>query len=57
MTFNNWNHDTNYKNGIDFHVDFGAAQFLNKQFFVGAVGYIYNQFTADNGSAANSSAR
>jgi hypothetical protein len=51
-TYNNWNHDTNYKNGIDYHVDFGAAQFLNKQFFVGAVGYIYNQFTADDGSPA-----
>ena len=52
VTYNNWNHDTNYKNGIDYHIDFGAAQFLNKQVFVGAVGYIYNQFTADEGSAA-----
>jgi hypothetical protein len=52
VTYNNWNHDTNYKNGVDYHVDFGAAQFLNKQFFVGAVGYIYNQFTADQGSPA-----
>ncbi len=52
VTYNNWNHDTNYKNGIDYHIDFGAAQFLNKQFFVGAVGYIYNQFTADDGSPA-----
>jgi hypothetical protein len=52
VTYNNWNHDTNYKNGIDYHIDFGAAQFLNKQFFVGAVGYIYNQFTADQGSPA-----
>jgi hypothetical protein len=51
-TYNNWNHDTNYKNGIDYHIDFGAAQFLNKQFYVGAVGYIYNQFTADEGSPA-----
>lgn len=51
VTYNNWNHDTNYKNGIDYHIDFGAAQFLNKQFYVGAVGYIYNQFTADQGSA------
>jgi hypothetical protein len=52
VTYNNWNHDTNYKNGIDYHIDFGAAQFLNKQFFVGAVGYVYNQFTADEGSPA-----
>lgn len=51
VTYNNWNHDTNYKNGVDYHLDLGAAQFLNKQFFVGAVGYAYNQFTADEGSA------
>jgi hypothetical protein len=52
LTYNNWNHDTNYKNGLDFHVDFGAAQFLNKQFFVGAVGYIYQQLEPDIGSPA-----
>lgn len=50
VTFNNWNHDTNYKNGTDWHLDMGAAQFLNKQFFIGAVGYAYNQFDADEGS-------
>jgi hypothetical protein len=52
VTYNNWNHDTNYKNGVDYHLDWGAAQFLNKQFYVGAVGYVYNQFTADQGSPA-----
>jgi hypothetical protein len=52
LTYNNWNHDTNYKNGLDFHVDFGASQFLNKQFFVGAVGYIYQQLEPDIGSPA-----
>lgn len=52
LTYNNWNHDTNYKNGLDLHVDFGAAQFLNKQFFVGAVGYIYDQLEPDVGSPA-----
>ncbi len=36
---------------LDFHVDFGTAQFLNKQFFVGGVGYIYNQLEPDVGSA------
>lgn len=50
VTFNNWNHDTNYKNGTDWHLDMGAAQFLNKQFFIGAVGYAYDQFSADEGS-------
>jgi hypothetical protein len=52
VTYNNWNHDTNYKNGVDYHLDWGAAQFLNKQFYVGAVGYVYDQFTADEGSPA-----
>jgi hypothetical protein len=52
LTFNNWNHDTNYKNGIDLHIDFGAAKFLSKQFFIGAVGYIYSQLDADIGSPA-----
>ncbi len=51
VTFNNWNHDTNYRNGTDFHVDFGSAKFLSKQFFVGGVGYIYTQFNPDSGSA------
>lgn len=52
VTHNNWNHDTNYKNGTNYHIDFGAAQFLSKQFYVGAVGYIYGQFNADQGSPA-----
>ncbi len=52
VTYNNWNHDTNYKNGIDYHLDWGAAQFLNKQFYVGAVGYVYDQFTDDKGAPA-----
>jgi hypothetical protein len=41
---------TNYRNGVDFHLDL-AAQFLSKQFLVGAVGYVYNQLSADSGSA------
>lgn len=51
LTYNNTNRHTNYRNGLDFHVDFGAAKFLSKQFFVGAVGYIYQQIEADRGSA------
>ena len=31
FTYNFKNHDTNYQNGIDFHVDWGASQFLSKQ--------------------------
>ncbi len=38
-----------YQNGIDWHLDWGASQFLSKQMFVGAVGYFYQQLTADRG--------
>jgi hypothetical protein len=42
--------DTNYQNGIDFHIDWGASQFLSKQVFVGLVGYGYQQVTDDFGA-------
>jgi hypothetical protein len=51
LTYNFKNNDTNYQNGVDWHLDWGASQFLSKQFFVGAVGYFYNQITADSGQA------
>ena len=35
FTYNFKNPDTQYQNGIDFHVDWGISQFLSKQFFVG----------------------
>jgi len=43
------NPSTNYTNGIDLHLDLGAAQFLTEHFFIGAVGYYYQQLTADRG--------
>jgi len=49
FTENFWNPSTNYRNGIDSHLDLGAAQFLSEHFFVGAVGYYYQQLTADTG--------
>ena len=52
LTYNFKNTDTDYQNGIDWHLDWGASQFLSKQFFIGAVGYFYNQITADSGQAA-----
>jgi hypothetical protein len=51
LTYNLTNPSTNYQNGIDWHLDWGASQFLSKQFFVGAVGYFYEELTADSGSA------
>jgi hypothetical protein len=52
LTYNFENPDTNYKNGIDWHVDWAASQFLSKQIHVGLVGYWYQQITGDSGSGA-----
>lgn len=52
FTYNLENPDTNYQNGIDAHLDLGAAQFLNKQVYVGVVGYVFNQLTNDSGEGA-----
>ena len=51
LTGNFENHATNYTNGLDFHLDWGASQFLTKQLQVGLVGYFYEQLTADSGCA------
>jgi hypothetical protein len=45
------NPSTNYQNGVDWHLDWGASQFLTKQIFVGAVGYFYEQLSPDRGCA------
>jgi hypothetical protein len=50
LTYNMTNTTTHYRNGLDFHLDWGASQFLNEHLFVGAVGYLYDQVTGDSGS-------
>ncbi len=50
-TYNLKNTQTDYQNGIDWHLDWGISKFLSKQFFVGAVGYVYQQLTADKGQS------
>jgi hypothetical protein len=49
LTYNFKNPDTQYRNGIDLHFDWGAAHFLTKQLFVGLAGYAYQQITDDSG--------
>jgi hypothetical protein len=49
FTYNLKDQTTQYQNGIDFHFDWGASQFLSKQVFVGLVGYLYQQVTDDFG--------
>jgi hypothetical protein len=50
FTHNYINPYTNYMSGTDFHVDWGASQFLSKQLLIGAVGYVYDQVTGDSGA-------
>jgi hypothetical protein len=50
FTGNFKNTDTDYTNGIDWHVDWGASHFMSKQVHVGLVGYFYQQLTADQGA-------
>ena len=49
VTYNFKNTQTDYQNGIDWHLDWGASQFLSKQMFIGLVGYAYQQLTPDRG--------
>ena len=50
FTYNFTNQSTQYQNGVDMHFDWGASQFLTKQFLVGAVGYVYQEIGCDSGS-------
>ena len=50
FTYNMINPSTQYQNGVDMHLDWGASQFLTKQVQVGLVGYLYDQFSCDSGS-------
>jgi len=50
FAYNFMNPTTNVQSGVDFHLDWGVSQFLSKQFFVGLVGYAYDQVSADSGS-------
>jgi len=50
FTYNVANYQTQYQNGVDMHFDWGASQFLTKQFQVGVVGYVYDEVGCDSGS-------
>jgi hypothetical protein len=52
MTWNFENPDTDYRSGIDGHIDWGVSKFLTEQVQVGAVGYFYQQLTGDSGEGA-----
>jgi hypothetical protein len=50
LTYNFINPSTQYQNGVDLHLDWGASRFLTKRLQVGLVGYLYNQASCDGGS-------
>ena len=52
FTYNFENDTTQYKNGVDGHLDWAASQFVSEQTHVGLVGYFYRQFTGDSGAGA-----
>jgi hypothetical protein len=50
LTYNLQNQSTQYQNGVDLHLDWGASQFLSKQVLLGAVGYVYKEIGCDSGA-------
>jgi hypothetical protein len=50
LTYNFINPATQYQNGVDWHLDWGASQFLTKEVMVGLVGYFYKEIGCDSGS-------
>ncbi|MGY8665690.1 transporter [Bradyrhizobium sp. UFLA05-109] len=50
FTYNFVNPATQYQSGVDMHLDWGASQFLTKQWQVGLVGYLYQEIGCDSGS-------
>lgn len=49
LTYNYQNPDTQYQNGVDFHLDWATSKFLTKQFQIGLVGYLYHELGCDGG--------
>lgn len=52
LTYSLMNPYLQYQNGIDFHVDWAASQFISKSVHVGLVGYFLQQITDDSGPGA-----
>jgi hypothetical protein len=52
LTYSGTNNALQYQNGIDFHLDWGASQFISKTVHVGLAGYYFQQITGDTGAGA-----
>jgi hypothetical protein len=53
--FNTRNHDSNYRSGNEFHLDFLIAHHFSTLFAIGLPAYWYKQLTGDSGSVAGGS--
>ena len=47
LTYNFENEDTNYQNGIDGHIDWGASRFISETLNIGVAGYFFYQLSGD----------
>ncbi|HXX84531.1 MAG TPA: transporter [Casimicrobiaceae bacterium] len=52
LTYNWENTHTEYKNGIDSHLDWAASRFVSANWELGVAGYVYYQLTGDSGGGA-----
>ena len=49
FTYNLTNPATNYKSGVDFHLDWAASRLLSEHVSAGIAGYVYQQIGCDSG--------
>lgn len=52
LTYSLMNPDLQYQNGVDFHLDWAASQFVSKNVHIGLAGYFFQQLTGDSGPGA-----
>src|SRR5260221_6395578 len=51
FTYNFINPYTQYRNGIDAHLDWAISTYLTEKLHIDTVGYVYNQVTGDSGAS------
>ncbi|MGE5181796.1 MAG: transporter [Acidobacteriota bacterium] len=52
LTYNFENPATDYRNGVDGHVEWAASHFFSEQLHAGVAGYFYRQLSGDSGPGA-----
>ena len=52
FTYNFENPATDYRSGVDAHLDWAASRFFSPSLHAGLVGYFYGQLTGDHGAGA-----